>query len=331
MQTITSNNGHIRVHDLIFVLTRRCNALCDFCCNDDGPHKHGAIDPESAKAWIRDFAAYIPSCRTAGFTGGEVFLYYNELAAIHESLSAYGFTTSITTNGYWGKDRVAAAAKLQRLQRLGLTGIAISIDPSHTPWIPLKSSIQAAKVAVECGLQVTVTSHFKTKAGSAQDYFEPEWHALITWDEDHYVLPVGRAKQLLLPQTVDIPANLYCPIVQVVIQPNGDVEPCCSVCLDDGVFVVGNLYNQPMSEVLVSLLGDMYLKMITHRGLEELEVVVRTYHPQYRLPPRVHSVCFMCNALRQASNFWMVKDAMRQYSAELIRGNATSHMEVYHG
>jgi MoaA/NifB/PqqE/SkfB family radical SAM enzyme len=330
MSVTTSINGHVCINDLVFVLTRQCNALCDFCCNEDGPHKQGVIDPEAAKAWIADFAAYIPYCRAAGFTGGEVFLRYREMELIHESLFEHGFNTSITTNGYWGKDVKTAYSRIKRLQHLGLTEIAVSIDPSHLPWVPLKFSTQAVKVAVDCGLKVVVTSHFKTKQETAKDYFEPEWHSLILWDEDHYVLPVGRAKNLSFQVDVCVPTNLFCPRVELVIQPNGDVEPCCSVCLEDGVFVVGNLYEQTMPEVLVNMLSDMYLKMITHRGLEELESVVRKYHPQYVLPPRSHSVCFMCNALRQADNFWMVKDAMQKYSTELIMGNWNVLEEVHH-
>jgi hypothetical protein len=168
-----------------------------------------------------------------------------------------------------------------------------------------------------------VTSHFKTEGGTAKDYFEPEWHDRIIWDEVHYVLPAGRAATLPLQVETNIPKieNLFCPQVQMVIQPNGDVDPCCSVCLDDGVFVVGNLYRQTMPEVLVNMLSDMYLKIITHKGFEELCNIVRRYHPEYHLPPNIHSVCFMCNALRKADNFWMVNDAMQQYSSEMLFGN----------
>jgi hypothetical protein len=312
----------------VFSLTRQCNAFCDFCCNEDGPHKRGVIDPEAAKQWIRDFAAYVPYCRTAGFTGGEVFLRYKEMEEIHRTLYEYGFKTSITTNGYWGKSPELAKKRLMHLKSLGLTEIAVSIDPSHMDWIPLEYSTAAVKIALECGLLVAVTSHFKTKDGSAKDYFEPEYHPYIIWDESHYVLPVGRAKSLpketYMKDMTEGP--LLCPRVQVVIQPNGDVDPCCSVCLDDGVFVVGNLYRQSMPEVLVNMLSNMYLKMITHRGLDELEQIVRNYHPEYTLPPRQYSVCYMCNALRQSSNFWMVEDAMKQYSRELIYANLKKEM-----
>jgi hypothetical protein len=34
----------------------------------------------------------------------------------------------------------------------------------------------------------------------------------------------------------------------------------------------------------------------------------------------------MCNALRQSSNFWMVEDAMKQYSRELIYANLKKEM-----
>lgn len=319
----TSVNGHVRIHDLVFSLTRQCNAFCDFCCNEDGPDKRGVIDPDAARQWIDDFAAYVPYCRTAGFTGGEVFLRYDEMERIHRHLHEYGFQTSITSNGFWGKSPELARKRLKRLQALGLTEIAISIDPSHIAWVPLAQSTAAVKIALELGLTVAVTSHFKSKEGTAKDYFEPDLHPHIIWDESHYVLPVGRAKHLPRSSfSADrTEGPLLCPRVQVVIQPNGDVDPCCSVCLDDGVFVVGNLYRQTMPEVLVDMLGDVYLKTITHRGLDELERIVRRYHGGYALPERQYSVCYMCNALRQADNFWMVKDAMRQYGLELIREN----------
>lgn len=323
----TSINGHVRIHDLVFSLTRQCNAFCDFCCNEDGPHKRGVIDPKAAKQWIKDFAEYVPYCRTAGFTGGEVFLRYREMAEIHQTLHEYGFTTSITTNGFWGKNPEKAQNQLKHLMSLGLKEMAVSIDPDHANWVPLEDSTRAVKIALECGLLVAVTSHFRTKEGSAKDYFEPEWHPYIIWDECHYVLPVGRAKSLPRLVETNVPQHLFCPKVQLVIQPNGDVDPCCSVCLDDGVFVVGNLYKQTMPEVLINMLSDMYLKIITHRGMEELEEIVQRYHPTFSLPPRQHSVCFMCNALRQADNFWMVHDAIQKYTAELILSNLNTLKE----
>lgn len=325
-----SIDGHVRINDLIFVLTRRCNAFCDFCCNEDGPHKRGAIDPKAARDWIKEFAEYIPYCRRAGFTGGEVFLHYKELEDIHAILAEYGFVTSITTNGYWGKDIAVATQKLKRLQDHGLKGISVSIDPTHARWVPAKHSVQAVKIAIECGLKVGVMSHFWTTEGTAKDFFEPEWHPLIEWNETHYVIPVGRAVSIPLQLEPSIPTNLHCPMPQVVIQPNGDVEPCCAVALDDGVFVIGNLYEQPMSEILVEMLSDMYLKMITHRGLDELEVVVQRYHPEYNLPLRIHSVCYMCNALRKANNFWMVQDAMRSYALDLLLSAPSEYKEVAH-
>lgn len=314
------HNGHIAISRLIFVLTRRCNALCDFCCNDDGPSKRGVLDPVAAEAWIADFAELIPDCRQAAFTGGEVFLAYDALLAFHRHLAARGFTTTVTTNGYWGKDPTRAADRLLRLKELGLTGVVVSMDPSHARWVPPRFASQAVKVALECGLQAKVTSNFNGPGGSAKDYFEPEWHDRIRWDENHQLMPVGRAKELTLHGPAAVPQNLFCPAVEPVIQPNGDVEPCCAVCLDDGVFVVGNVYRQSMAEILVALLGDMYLKLITHRGMDELEAIVQSYHPAYQLPPRIHSVCFMCNALRQSDQFWMVKDALARYSEDLLLG-----------
>lgn len=320
-------DGHLKINAITFVMTRRCNAFCDFCCNDDGPSKKGIICPDIARVWIDDFVSYIPYCRSAAFTGGEPFLCFREMLSIHEHLARYEFKTNITTNGYWGKDPKVAAHKLNTLKDLGLRRVIISMDPSHARWIPAKHAAQAAKTAVDCGLKVTVASHFYTTDGTAKDYFEPEWHPLINWEERHYVLPVGRAENITVSTEIYRPTHLFCPGNELVIQPNGDVEPCCSVCLDDDVFVIGNLHKQSMLDVLTSLLGDAYLKIIAFRGMDELEAIVHRYHPDYVLPPRIHSVCSMCNALRRADNFWMVADAMQEYCSELILYNYSSTQE----
>lgn len=321
--TETSPEGHVRIQELVFVLTRQCNALCDICCNDDGPTKQGVIDQAFVGEWIEDFAEYVPYCRTAGFTGGEVFLRYPEMLNIHGHLNEFGFKTSITTNGFWGKEPDVARIQLKELIELGLVGITVSMDESHAVWVNPEHAAMAAKLALEAGLAVTVSSNYMSSGKSAKQYFEQEWHPFITWDENYYVLPVGRAKSLPRLVNTRIPADneLYCPRVQMVIQPNGDVDPCCSVCLDDGVFVVGNLYQQTMPEVLVNMLSDVYLKVIMHQGLLELEEIVQQFHPEWRLPPRDHSVCHMCNSLRSSTDFWMVEDAMRQYGMTLLLDN----------
>lgn len=321
--TETSIRGHVRIQDLVFSLTRQCNAFCDICCNDDGPSKRGAIDITNVRQWIRDFSEYVPYCKTAGFTGGEVFLRYAEMLEIHRHLNDFGFITSITTNGFWGKNVELARKRLLELKALGLVEVSVSMDESHSVWVDTEHAATAAKTALEVGLAVSVTSNFTSPGKSAKQYFEPEWHDRIMWDENYYVLPVGRAKALPRLVKTRIPRDdqLFCPRVQMVIQPNGDVDPCCSVCLDDGVFVVGNLYRQSMPEVLTNMLGDVYLKVITHRGLEELEQIVQRHHPEWKLPPREHSVCHMCNGLRSREDFWMVEDAMRQYGMEILLTN----------
>lgn len=323
MPNYNSINGHIAIHELIFSMTRQCNAFCDICCNSDGPHKSDVINTTYVEKWIQDFVNYIPYCKWAGFTGGEAFLRYNEMLEIHKILYKYGFSTSITTNGYWGNDISKARYQLRQLKAFGLKKIAISMDPSHEVYINPKYASTAAKVALTEGLIVGIASTYKTDKGTAKDYFEPEWHKYIYWDENHNVLPVGRAKSFIKQiKTKEIQDDmLFCPIISIFIQTNGNVKPCCSVCLDDESFIVGNLYKENMPKVLVNMLGDMYLKIITHQGFIFLENIVKKYHKEWNLPSRDYSVCYMCNSIRKAHDFWKVSDAMDRYSIEYLLKN----------
>jgi MoaA/NifB/PqqE/SkfB family radical SAM enzyme len=318
-----SFGGQIPIQDLVFVMTRQCNAFCDICCNEDSPSKKGVMDTAFAHQWIEEFAELVPGCRTASFTGGEVFLCYPEMMDIHEQLFEYGFRTSIITNGYWGQHQGLAREQLKQLKKLGLTKIIVSMDDSHAVWIPPEHAAMAAKLALEADLEVTVTSHYMRPGKTPKHYFEPEWHPFLTWDEHDYLQPAGRARTLPRLVQTYTPSNreLYCPRAELVIQPNGDVEPCGSVCLEDGVYVVGNVYKQSMQEVLVNLLSDVYLRMIIHDGFQGMEAIVKQYHPQWKLPLPEHSVCYMCNSLRSRTDFWMVKDALKQYSQAMLLEN----------
>jgi len=92
----TSIDGHIRISDLVFSLTRQCNAFCNHCCNDDGPKRKGVIDLSSVREWVADFSELVPYCRSAGFTGGEAFLRFQEMLTAHRLLDEHGRKSAVS-------------------------------------------------------------------------------------------------------------------------------------------------------------------------------------------------------------------------------------------
>ena len=77
--------------------------------------------------------------RNIQFTGGEPMLRESLLLRLMETAQARGVSTSMTSNGYWGKDPVEAEEKLKALRKAGLILLTISYDPFHEAFLPIEA------------------------------------------------------------------------------------------------------------------------------------------------------------------------------------------------
>ena len=128
------------------VYTFRCNAQCAHCIVEASPHDNTKLSVNQVCEILQ--LAWVNGKRMLVLTGGEVFLFPDELESIIEYAHSLGFYIAVETNGFWASNLEETIIRLNRLKSLGLHEIYTSADAFHHPFIPLsfiKNIRQAAR------------------------------------------------------------------------------------------------------------------------------------------------------------------------------------------
>ncbi|MBT3271252.1 4Fe-4S cluster-binding domain-containing protein [Candidatus Poribacteria bacterium] len=136
-----------------FLLTYRCSASCAHCFVWGDPSHRGAIPREDVTRYL-DEALEMGTITGIFIEGGEVFTEYADLKWFIGQCSERGWDVSILSNGFWAKTEEIARKRLQPLIDAGLTGMSLSTDEYHQPFVPLERVEIAARVAEELGVNV---------------------------------------------------------------------------------------------------------------------------------------------------------------------------------
>ena len=212
-----------------FTYTLKCTASCEHCCFSCSPDREEKMDFDIAMAVIR--AAKGKFLSTVFFSGGEVFLYYDELLELMREAKK-DFAIIVATNGFWGADAYAKNM-LRQLKNTGLTRLIISYDEFHAKFTPAQSIINIIKICKEMRITVEIQ-------GMA---YRSAWRLSQTADlllNDITEVPIMEAALLPVGAAADnIPENklLYefddvsercMGSNAITIFPNGDIYTCCS-------------------------------------------------------------------------------------------------------
>ena len=99
------------------VLTRKCNANCDICCQSCSNTVNEKIDIEKTLMVIKELKKK-ELIRMVGITGGEPFIYFSDAIRLIEQIKQLGLGVTFTTNGFWGNDYDAASEKLEIIKKI---------------------------------------------------------------------------------------------------------------------------------------------------------------------------------------------------------------------
>lgn len=240
---------------LCISLTERCNircAHCIFACTGNEARRadFGFID-----RMIRE-AAEVEELKVVGFTGGEPFLEFAQLARLLDRCAALGLKATVTTNAYWARTGQAAKEKLSRLP--GLSRLGISCDRFHQEFVSIdkvRHAIRAcAELDIECAVRVSYLNDPHSEIQCVQRQLEDV--AGLFRLEHQPVQPLGRAKSELEPQTLfscDIRTGCCLSVESPYVDIDGDVYACCGPASCFGqrqLLYLGNAKTRGVAEIL---------------------------------------------------------------------------------
>ena len=325
--------SELKIKSLGIEWTQKCTAKCDICCYECSMQNEGKIDVINLKKWVKNFKKEFPEVDKIAITGGEPFLYYNELVDFFKFAQELGYSLNIITNCYWAKNDDITINRLSKLTSLGLEAIAVSLDPSHLEWVPIEKIKRVLRIATDLKtLTVNINGSFYTE-DNLDNYFTDNEKYIMNKAKklgSYPVFPVGRAKKHANKiQWKKKYTDFWCGFApEIYIRTNGNVYPCCSISTLQDALCFGNIYKDSPKKIGDSLLQNLFIMLAKYSGFDKLEEIVKLYYPEFSLPKKDYDVCYLCNSLcNNSEKYNLTKKAIAKFEKDYIEYVFTNKMQ----
>ena len=302
-----------RPNYLSFAGTYQCNLTCPHCCVPiEWPER---LDIEVALRFLEDSRVF--GIEILGFTGGEPFLYPEFLHSLCRRAVELGYRfDKIMTNGVWFKDQAQLHALLEPLAAAGFSGkLGLSVDKFH--------GMHTAKAAEFCRVARQIFDRDNIVSLSyasrhPEHGLEPvrvlakELDAIVEWSDLlhrfllvspeltmtlnwNHLAPVERAERLDGAWDGSWFAEDYCegPGQALIVNPKGEVKPCCGFASDLDQLTIGNIYRDTVATVVQQGRDHPYVGKVFREGLTAIREEILARDPN-ALPGATTNHCFFC-------------------------------------
>jgi radical SAM protein with 4Fe4S-binding SPASM domain len=302
-----------RPNYLSFAGTYQCNLSCPHCCVPIEWPERLQIDP--AVRFLEDAHAY--GIGILGFTGGEPFLYPEFVHTLCRRAARLGFRfDKIVTNGVWFQDIHHLETVLTELAKSGFTGkLGLSVDKFHgIRTEALATFCRAARriFARDNILSLSYASRrpdlglervrsLAAALGGVIDWSEVLGRYLLVTRELTMVLnwnhlaPVERAEKLSGAWDGTWFQEDYCegPGQALIVNPKGEVKPCCGFASDLDQLTIGNIHTDTVARIVRRARRHPYVGKVFRKGLTAIRDEILARDPQ-ALPGKTSSHCYFC-------------------------------------
>src|SRR5688572_5832306 len=180
------------------MLTRRCNMSCSHCSVESGPKVRG--EPTDAELIATVHAVADAGLRAIQLTGGEPMIREKLVLELLRIARARGLVTTLSSNGYWGRNRANAWRKVAALKRAGLDRLTISYDRYHAEFQGPEPALNIARAAewfdVPLNVNITRVKDDPDLAGLVAPFEKRQQLKMRFYD----VQVIGRARELPLAE-----------------------------------------------------------------------------------------------------------------------------------
>ena len=276
---------------LVLNYTMACPLQCDFCCYGCHPRRREKLDFHKAINLISE-AAEMDVFSSVGFTGGEVFMFEDELISLSRHLKSKKMPFTVATAGHWASSYDKARELVDVLASNGLKRANISFDTSHAKFIPARFIVYAAKAFASLRIPVYVVGTF-LDASQSLERLLPE---LVDQPQVRFftkrVAEVGRATKAHVDYSDLDPSERATTCYRqihhdIVVFWDGTVYPCCSTFnrATPGISV-GNVYASSLKDLWARVEGSLLFRTLKREGFGALYKLLTKYDPGFasRLP-----------------------------------------------
>jgi len=257
---------------LCFLYTNQCNFSCSHCITDSSPWNNEKIPFRLAKRCIKD--AKKLGISQVSFSGGEPFIFYDEICRLVKLANSLNMNTSITTNGFWANSRKEALGKMKELVTYGLTDISVSFDQFHAQYVPLNNCINIIKAAVKVGIRPRVILTRLKKVQMPAIFKSKRYRGVLQYRIQN-IIPHGRAEEFPLSNLRGYrkKENPCLAALTPLIKYDGTVTMCCGPSFwakRSSLLVLGNLRKRSLVSILNKAEKNPIIAMLIVMGPQGL-------------------------------------------------------------
>jgi organic radical activating enzyme len=302
-----------RPNYLSFAGTYQCNLACPHCCVPI--EWTDRLDIATALRFLED--AHRHGIDLLGFTGGEPFLYPEFVIAVTRRAAELGFRfDKIVTNGVWFRDQSQLRDILTELRDAAYTGkLGLGVDKFHgirTPDLVTFCKTAREVFARDNILSLAYASRDPHAGLEPVHRLAEALDAVIEWSDllHRYLLvapdltmtlnwnhlaPVERAEKLGGDWDGTWFEEDYCegPGQALIVNPRGDVKPCCGFASDLDQLTIGNIHRDSVADIIREGREHPYVGTVFRDGLTAIRDEIMARDPQ-ALPAATSNHCFFC-------------------------------------
>jgi hypothetical protein len=291
----------------------QCNLTCPHCCVPI--EWTDRLDIAAALRFLEGAHAY--GIGVLGFTGGEPFLYPEFLCAVSRRAAELGFRfDKLMTNGVWFRDAAHLEGVLAELSAAGFSGkLGLSVDKFHGVHTPALAEFCRAARRVFGRDNVVSLSYasrhpdhglepvhaLARQLGAVVDWSDALGRYLLVSDKLtmtlnwNHLAPVERAERLTGGWDGRWFAEDYCegPGQALIVNPRGEVKPCCGFASDLDQLTIGNIYRDGVARIVRRARRHPYVGKVFRKGLTAIRDEVLARDPT-ALPGATSNHCYFC-------------------------------------
>ncbi|HEX5577795.1 MAG TPA: radical SAM protein, partial [Gemmatimonadaceae bacterium] len=249
------------------MLTRRCNMSCSHCSVESGPKIKG--EPTDAELIATVHAIADSGLRGLQITGGEPMIREKLVFEILRIARKRGMSTTLSSNGFWGRKPATAWRKVAALKRAGLGRVTISYDRYHAEFQGPGPALNIARAAewfdLPLNVNITRVKDDPDLAGLVAPFEKRHQLKMRFYD----VQVIGRARELPLAKIRSELTGFCNAACAPAITDDGRVTACNGPAyfLDrESPLVVGSLRESPLAELVDRHTDDPILETIRRAG-----------------------------------------------------------------
>lgn len=291
---------------LVVQTTWTCTARCAMCYQSAGPK--GSDDFGQASLSRDDLAALfdgvdaIPMLEShAHLVGGEPLIDVDFALYVLHLARAAGFEErTLTSNGFWGRNRDTARTICAGLAAAGLTRLDLSWDRWRRPFISGAALSTCLEEAAMSGLPVRLRLLLSTQ-DTVEDLLRDLRPGAVGLAQDivsDTVAATGRAARRVAPATIPKGRALQAACfrdLRLTVNPAGEVYPCCSGLDQTRSLRFGNIREAPLAEIVRRMDSSALLRKIVFEGIASLLPLMPIR--QRQIAEGRSSICSLCWAL----------------------------------